>query len=68
MVGTTHDELSCCLKCLPKEYTVIHPETKFTANAERNGNRRAKHKLYTIMKQISIIGRMVATPYFVAKQ
>lgn len=47
MVGITDDELSCCLKCLPKDCTMIHPETKFIANAERNSNRRAKHKLDT---------------------
>ena len=47
MVGTTNDEFNCCLKCLSKDYTVIHPETKYIANAERNGNRSSEHKLDT---------------------
>ena len=36
MVGPAHDELNCCLKYLPKDYIMIHPETKFIADAERN--------------------------------
>ena len=36
MVSPAHDELNCCLKYLPKDYIMIHPETKFIADAERN--------------------------------
>lgn len=42
---------------------MIHPETKFIANAERNGNGEQSIN-WTLVKQIFIIGRMTAIPYF----
>lgn len=67
MVGTIRDELNCCLKCLPKDYTVIHPETKFIANAGRNDNTRAEHN-WILVEQIFMIGRKAEILYFLAKQ
>ena len=36
MVGPAGDERNCCLKYLPKDYIMIHPKTKFIADAERS--------------------------------
>lgn len=45
---------------------MIHLETKFIADAEGNGNRRAAHEFHT--SEIFIIGGMVEIPYFRAKE
>lgn len=70
MVGITHDELNCCFKCLPKDYTMIHPETKFIANAEMQKEMATEKQSisWILVKQIFIIGRMTAILYFFAKQ